>query len=565
MRLSQFLGRTLRSDPSEAETSNHKLMLRAGMIQQLAAGVYSYAPLAQRSLAKISKIIREEMDAAGGQEVKLPTLQPRELWQQSGRDATFGPDLIRLQDRRNREMVLAPTHEEAITLLVKQYLQSYRDLPLLVYQIQTKFRDELRPRSGLIRVREFDMKDAYSFNANIDSLDETYERMVEVYRNIFERCGIPAIQIEADSGAIGGKDSHEFVMPSGIGEDVFIHCPKCDYAANAERAVFVRPPSPSEPPRPIEDVHTPGQKTIQDLVENLQITPEQTLKAVIYIADSEMVFVTIRGDLEVNDIKLKRALSCNDLRLATDEEVAAAGIPAGSASAVGLKDIKSIADESINIGTNFVTGANKTDYHLLNVNTPRDLAPDLVADIGLATDGHLCLNCETELEATRGIEVGHVFKLGTFFSEALEATFQDSDGQQRPAIMGCYGIGIGRLLAAAVENNRDETGMRLPESISPFQVYLVGLNLENPDVADTAETIYQQLLNAGIEVLYDDRTDSAGVKFNDADLLGFPVRIVVSPRNLKDGNAEVKRRIEDNVDMVPLSDVSGHVAALFTK
>ena len=565
MRLSQFLGRTLRSDPSEAETSNHKLMLRAGMIQQLAAGVYSYAPLAQRSLTKISNIIRQEMDAAGGQEVKLPTLQPRELWQQSGRDATFGPDLIRLQDRRNREMVLAPTHEEAITLLVKQYLQSYRDLPLLVYQIQTKFRDEVRPRSGLIRAREFDMKDAYSFNANVDSLDETYERMVKVYHNIFERCGIPVVQIEADSGAIGGKDSHEFIMPSEIGEDIFIHCPKCGYAANAERAVFVRPPSPSDAPRLVEDVHTPGQKTIQDLVKNLQITSEQTLKTVIYVADSKMLFVTIRGDLEVNDIKLKRALGCNDLRLATDEEVAAANIPAGSASAVGLKGIKSIADESINVGTNFVTGANKADYHLLNVNTPRDLAPDLIADIALAESGHSCLNCETKLEAARGIEVGHVFKLGTFFSDALEATFQDAEGQQQPAIMGCYGIGIGRLLAAAVEKNRDEKGMTLPESIAPFQVYLVGLNMENVDVAETTESIHQQLQDAGIEVLYDDRMDSAGVKFNDADLLGFPVRVIVSPRNLKDDKAEVKLRTEDEVNMVALGDVSGHVSALLQR
>jgi prolyl-tRNA synthetase len=562
VRLSQFLGRTLRSDPSEAETENHKLMLRTGMIQQLAAGVYSYAPLALRSLHKIETIIREEIDAAGGQEIKLPALQPRELWQQSGRDATFGPDLIRLQDRRSREMVLAPTHEEAVTLLVKQHLQSYRDLPMLVYQIQTKFRDEVRPRGGLIRVREFDMKDGYSFHADAESLDQTYQRMVQAYHNIFERCGIPAMQIEADSGAIGGKDSHEFIMPSQIGEDTFIHCPNCGYAANAERAVFTRPPALSEALLPVEDVHTPGQKTIQDLVDFLHVTPEQTLKAVFYMAEGAMVFVTIRGDLDVNDIKLKRALGCNDLRLATDEEVAAAGLVAGSASAVGLKGIKSVADESILVGTNFVAGANKPDYHLLNVNTPRDFTPGLVADIALAEGGHACLKCDTAFEAARGIEVGHVFKLGTFFSVALEATFQDPEGQQQPAIMGCYGIGVGRLLAATVEQNHDEKGMTLPVSIAPFHVYLAGLNMETAEVAEAADSIYQQLQDAGVEVFYDDRTESAGVKFNDADLLGFPVRVVVSPRNLKEGKAEIKLRIEADASMVSLEEAANHVVAL---
>ena len=564
MRLSQFLGRTLRSDPSEAETANHKLMLRTGMIQQIAAGVYSYAPLALRSLTKISNIIREEMNAAGGQEIKLPMLQPRELWQKSGRDATYGPDLIRLQDRRSRDMVLAPTHEEAVTLLVKQHLQSYRDLPMLVYQIQTKFRDEIRPRGGLIRAREFDMKDAYSFNADQESLDQTYQRMVQAYYNIFKRCGIPVVAIEADSGAIGGKDSQEFIMPSSIGEDTFLTCPGCGYAANAEKGAFTRPPAPSEELLPLEDIHTPGQKTIQDLVDNLHVTPAQTLKAVFYMSDGEMTFVTIRGDLDVQEVKLKRALGSNDLRLATDEEVAAAGIVAGSASAVGLKGIKSIADESILVGTNFVAGANKPDYHLRNVNIPRDFEPDIVADIATAEAGHACVRCGTAFEAQRGIEVGHVFKLGTFYSETLDATFQDQDGRQQPAIMGCYGIGIGRLLAASVEQNHDEKGMTLPANVAPFQVYLAGLNMENVEVTEAAESIYEQLQDVGIEVLYDDRTESAGVKFNDADLLGFPVRVVVSPRNLKEGVAEIKRRIESDASMVSLEETANHVAALLT-
>ena len=565
MRLSQFLAKTLRDDPAEAETANHRLMLRTGMIQQIASGVYSYAPLAMRSLAKVEAIVRDEMNAAGGQEVKLPTLQPRELWQQTGRDAAFGPDLMRLKDRRERELVIAPTHEEAVTLLVKQHLQSYRDLPQLVYQIQTKFRDEPRPRGGLVRVREFDMKDAYSFDADAESLDETYQRMVQAYRNIFRRCGIPAVMIEADSGAIGGKDSHEFIMPTEIGEDTFIQCPGCGYAANAERAEFQRPPAPAGEPLPVEDVHTPGLKTIADLVDFLGITPEQTLKAVFYVVDGEMVFVTVRGDLEVNEIKLKRLLGATELHHASDEEVAAAGLVAGSASAVGLTGMKSVADESIYVGANFAAGANRPDWHMKNVNTPRDFVPDAVGDIALAEAGHKCVHCGGEFISERGVEVGHVFKLGTFFSETLNATFLSPEGSLLPAIMGCYGIGIGRLLAATIEHNRDERGMRLPVSVSPFQVYLAALNADNPEVMSAAGDVYRQLTEAGFETLYDDRAESAGVKFNDADLFGFPVRVVVSPRNLREGKAEVKRRDADSAELVPLADTVASVAALLSE
>ena len=565
MRLSQFLGRTLRDDPAEAETQNHRLMLRTGMIQQLAAGVYSYAPLALRSLAKVADIVRDEMNAAGGQEVKLPALQPRELWQQTGRDSAFGPDLMRLKDRREREMVIAPTHEEAVTLLVKQHMQSYRDLPLLVYQIQTKFRDEPRPRGGLVRVREFDMKDAYSFDADAESLDATYLRMVEAYRNIFSRCGIPAVMIEADSGAIGGKDSHEFIMPTEIGEDTFIQCPKCGYAANAERAAFRRPPAPGGEPLPVEDVHTPGLKTIADLVDFMGITPEQTLKAVFYVADGEMVFVSVRGDLDVNEVKLKRLLGATDLHQATDEEVEAAGLVAGSASAVGLNGIRNVADESVHVGANFAAGANRPDWHLKNVNTPRDFVPDLVGDIALAQAGHRCLNCGGTFIAERGMEVGHVFKLGTFFSEALNATFLSPEGSLQPAIMGCYGIGIGRLLAATIEQNRDERGMCLPVSVAPFHVYLAALNAENTEVSMAADGVYRQLSDAGIEALYDDRAESAGVKFNDADLMGFPVRVVVSPRNLREGVAEIKRRSASDAQLVPLEEVPATVSDLLAE
>ncbi|MDE2900169.1 MAG: proline--tRNA ligase [Chloroflexota bacterium] len=565
MRLSQFLAKTLRDDPAEAETANHRLMLRTGMIQQIAAGVYSYAPLALRSLAKVETIVREEMNAAGGQEVKLPALQPRELWVQTGRDAAFGPDLLRLKDRRERDLVIAPTHEEAVTLLVKQHLQSYRDLPQLVYQIQTKFRDEPRPRGGLVRVREFDMKDAYSFDADAESLDETYQRMVQAYRNIFRRCGIPAVMIEADSGAIGGKDSHEFIMPTEIGEDTFIQCPDCGYAANAERAAFQRPPAPAGEPLPVEEVHTPGLTTIAELVNFLSVTPEQTLKAVFYVADGEMVFVSVRGDLEVNEVKLKRLLGANDLHYATDEEVEAAGLVAGSASAVGLTGVKSVADESVHVGANFVVGANRRDWHLLNANTPRDFVPDLVGDIALAEAGHRCLQCGGEFIAERGVEVGHVFKLGTFFSEALNATFLSPEGSLQPAIMGCYGIGIGRLLAATIEHNRDERGMRLPPNVSPFQVYLAALNAEDAAVAEAADGVYRALTDAGFETLYDDRAESAGVKFNDADLFGFPVRVVVSPRNLRQGVAEVKRRDADSAHLVSLEDTAATVKGLLAE
>ena len=565
MRLSRFLAKTLRDEPAEAETANHRLLLRTGMIQQVAAGVYSYAPLAQRSLAKVAAIVREEMDAAGGQEIKLPTLQPRELWQQTGRDAAFGPDLMRLKDRRERELVIAPTHEETVTLLVKQHLQSYRDLPQLVYQIQTKFRDEPRPRGGLVRVREFDMKDAYSFDADAESLDETYHRMVQAYRNIFRRCGIPAVMIEADSGAIGGKDSHEFIMPSAIGEDTFIQCPDCGYAANAERAAFQRPPAPTSYPLPVEDVHTPGLKTIADLVDFLGITPEQTLKAVFYVADGRMVFVSIRGDLEVNEIKLKRLLGATELHHASDEEVESAGLVAGSASAVGLTGMKSVADESIYVGANFAAGANRPDWHLKNVNAPRDFVPDIVGDVALAQAGYRCVHCGGRFIAERGVEVGHVFKLGTFFSESLNATFLSPDGSLQPAIMGCYGIGIGRLLAAVIEHNHDERGMRLPASVAPFQVYLAALNAEDANVAAAADEVYRRLTEAGFETLYDDRAESAGVKFNDADLFGFPVRVVVSPRNIRDGNAEVKRRDADSALLTPLGETPATVAALLAE
>ena len=555
-----MLSKTLRDDPPDAETASHRLMLRAGLIHQVAAGVYSYLPLALRSLRKIENIIREEMDAAGGQELMMPALQPEELWQQTGRREAFGDNMFSLDDRRGRPMVLAPTHEEVITNVVKANVQSYRDLPLILYQIQTKFRDEPRPRAGLVRVREFDMKDAYSFNANEASLDDSYQAMALAYRNIFKRCGLPVLMAEADSGAIGGKDSHEFLLPTETGEDTVITCPSCSYTANAEKAESTIPEVENEPEQALEEVSTPGTKTIAALAAFLNVPESQTLKAVFYMSDGDPVFVTIRGDLDVNEVKLKNVLNSRDLRLAEDHEVKAAGLVAGSASAVGISGIKRVADVSITNGSNFVVGANKPDVHFKGANYPRDFEADIVTDISLAQPGQLCPRCGHTLDSTRGIEVGHIFKLGSFFSEALGADFLDSQGQQHPIIMGCYGIGVGRLLAAAVEQNNDDAGIVFPIPVAPYQVHLVGLNVAAEDVAEAADKLYDELRFAGVEVLYDDREDAAaGVKFNDADLLGLPVRLVVSPRNLKAGVVEIKGRMDSEAGSVALDAVVGEV------
>ena len=555
MRWSKLFGKTLREEPAEAELASHRLMLKAGMIYQAASGVYGYLPLAWRSLRKIEQIIREEIDAEGGQELRLPALQPRELWRQSGRDEAYGPDLFRLEDRRERPLVIAPTHEEILTMMVRANVFSYRDLPLILYQIQTKFRDEPRPRGGLIRVREFDMKDAYSFDVDEAGLDESFQAMARAYRNIYARIGLTAIMVDADSGAIGGKDSNEFILLADAGEDSIILCESCDYAANVEKAAFTKPPMPIEEPRPLEERHTPGVKTIEGLAELLGIPTSETLKAVFYSADGEVVFVVIRGDLEVNEIKLRNALGCNDLRLATPEEVEEAGLVAGSASPVGLNGVRVFADDSIQMGSNFAVGANREDYHLVNANYPRDFEADVITDLALAEVGFGCPRCETPLVIRRGIEVGHIFKLGTRYSEALEAYFPDQQDEQRPIIMGCYGIGVGRLLGAAIEQHHDERGIVFPAPIAPYQVCLTALNVENADVAAAADSLYDDLRRAGVETLYDDRTESAGVKFNDADLLGLPLRLVVSARNLRQGVVEVKRRSEDDAESVPAGEV----------
>jgi len=556
VRISKLFGKTQREVPAEAETVSHRLLLKAGMIHQVAAGVYSYLPLAWRVLKKIENIIREEMNAAGGQELMLPVLQPLELWQETGRDLAFGKGLFTLSDRRDRKLALGPTHEEVITQLVSYNVKSYRDLPLLLYQIQTKFRDEPRPRAGLVRVREFTMKDLYSFDCDEEGLSQSYNKMLQAYQNIYIRCGLPTLLVEADSGAIGGKDSHEFMVITETGEDEIIYCPNCGYSANAEKAQSIKAKLADEKPLPLEEVDTPGITTIEELANFLKVPKNHTLKAVFYVADAELIFAVIRGDIAINEVKLKNSLHCFDLRLASEAEVKEAGIVAGSASPIGVSGIRVIADDSITSGTNFIAGANKPDTHFRNVNYPRDFKVDLVTDVARAKAGEGCPRCDHKLSFSRGIEVGHIFKLGTFLSQKLGAFFVDANGVSQPMVMGCYGIGLGRLMAAAVEQNHDDKGIIWPMSITPYHIYLCPLYLENSEVATAAENLYAGLEAEGLEVLFDDRQESPGVKFNDADLLGIPIRVTISPRTLETNSAEIKKRSEKESELVPLEEAA---------
>ncbi|MFO7997199.1 MAG: proline--tRNA ligase [Dehalococcoidia bacterium] len=576
MRFSKLFGKTLRQAPAEAESVSHQLLLRAGMIAQEAAGIYSYLPLGWRVLRKIENIIREEMNKAGGQDLMLPVLQPFELWQKSGRDVSFGKSLFTLTDRKEHTLALGPTHEEVITDLVRRYVQSYRELPLLLYQIQTKLRDEPRPRSGLLRVREFIMKDLYSFDADEAGLDQSYRKTSQAYRDIYARLSLPTLMIEADSGAIGGKESHEFMVLTDTGEDEIIYCSSCGYAANAEKARFVKTVENAIPAGQssehsegevrnllsLEEIATPEAKTIEEVAHFVGVPTSQTLKAVFYSADGEFSFVVIRGDLEVNETKLRNALKCSELRLATEGEVAEIGLTAGFASPIGVKGVQVVADDSITSGSNFVVGANRPGYHFKNANYPRDFQIDLMTDIALARPGDTCPRCRGELSSVRGIEVGHVFKLGTFISEKFEAFFLDNAGKSRPIVMGCYGIGLGRLLAAIVEQSHDDKGIIWPLSVAPYQVYLCPIQLDKPAVFPTAEKIYQELQDEGIEVLFDDRGDSPGVKFNDADLLGIPLRLTLSPRTLQSQSIEAKWRTEKKTELLPLENLAARVKKL---
>jgi prolyl-tRNA synthetase len=566
MRLSRLFGKTLREVPADADTISHQYLLRAAMISQLTTGVYSFLPLGQRVLNKIENIIRDESNKAGGQEVILPVLHPVEIWQKSGRESILGEILFHLKDRRGHELVLGPTHEEIITDLVSRNVQSYRDLPLMLYQLHTKLRDEPRPRAGLLRVREFVMHDLYSFDLDEKGLDISYEKMRQAYSNIFSRCGLPAILVEADSGAIGGKDSYEFMLVAASGEDEIIFCAECNCAANVEKMIAVKRQVEAEIPLPLEEVNTPGISAIEDLARFLKVGAGRTLKVVLYAADNEPVMAVIRGDLEINEVKLRKILHCTDLRLATEAEVAAAGLVAGFVSPVGLHaPIKIIADDSVVAGVNFIAGANKKDTHLKNVNFLRDFKVDVVQDIARARAGDPCPKCACALSATRGIEVGHIFKLGTLYSEKMGAKFIDENGASKPCVMGTYGIGVGRLMAAAIEQNHDSKGIIWPLSIAPYQVHLCGLFMDNPVAAEAAEKLYQEMEARGIEVLFDDRVESPGVKFNDADLIGAPLRVTISPRTLEGNNVEFKRRTEKKALIMPLSGIVEYLQGLIQK
>jgi len=565
MRLSRLFGRTLRDTPVEAKLISHQLSLRAGLIRQLAAGLYTYLPLGWRVLRKIEDIMRQEMNAIGGQELSMPVVNPAEIWRATGRyDAPSpGPALVRFRDRTDHDMVLAMTHEEVVADLLHKEIHSHRQLPLVIYHIQTKFRDELRARGGLIRAREFTMKDAYSCHADAGSLDQFYPQMYQAYVNIFQRCGVEAIAVAADSGVMGGHSSHEFMGVSQAGEDTLILCPECGYAANAETATFIKPDGAAGSQGPVIEVATPDCKTIAQVAKYLDVPVRQTLKAVFYTTGSgEFVFALIRGDLEVNLTKLSNALEGAELNPATAEEIKAAGIIAGYASPVGLAGIRVIADDSITLGDNFVAGANREEYHLTNVNYPRDFSVTAMTDIALVRAGDQCPQCQSALQAARGIEVGHLFKLGTRYSESLGATYQDKSGRVRPIVMGSYGIGTGRLMAAIIEQNHDEHGIIWPASIAPYLIHLVSLGPPGSEVAARAEGLYHRLLQGSCEVLYDDREESAGVKFNDADLIGLPWRITVSRRTLARNGIELKGRGNSTSRLVPAADLESVLAEL---
>lgn len=551
MRMSKLFSRTLRETPAEAEIPSHQLLLRAGFIRQLAAGIFSYLPLARRSLTKIENIIRQEMDAIGGQEVSMPVVHPAKIWKETGRWYEIDAEMGRFQDRSGRDMVLAMTHEEVVADLVRVEVHSYRQLPLMIYHVQTKWRDDPRPRAGLIRVREFTMKDSYSLDADFEGLDVQYRDHYQAYFNIFHRCGLPVIAVKSDVGMMGGKLAHEFMYLAPVGEDTLMLCEGCGYSANRQVAVFRKPLLPHEEPLPVEKVATPEMKTIADLAEFLNIPESLTAKAVFLIATipegedtrEQFVFAVLRGDMELNENKLLNAIKAQALRPALEDEIIAVGAVPGYASPLGLEDVLVVVDDIIPDSPNLVAGANQEGYHLRNVNYGRDYQADIVVDIAAAQDGDACPECGAKMTAQRGIEVGNIFKLGTRYSEAMGAEFLDADGVSKPVVMGSYGIGSGRTLACVAEEYHDDDGLVLPVSVAPYQVHLVlltGKGDEEP--SDAAERLYFDLQAAGVEVLFDDRQESPGVKFNDADLIGLPIRLTVSQRSLKAGGVEFKRR-----------------------
>ncbi|AEV18762.1 MULTISPECIES: proline--tRNA ligase [Geobacillus] len=557
MRQSQAFIPTLREVPADAEVKSHQLLLRAGFIRQSASGVYTFLPLGQRVLQKVEAIIREEMNRIGAMELFMPALQPAELWQQSGRWYSYGPELMRLKDRHERDFALGPTHEEMITAIVRDEVKTYKRLPLVLYQIQTKFRDEKRPRFGLLRGREFMMKDAYSFHTSKESLDETYNNMYEAYANIFRRCGLNFRAVIADSGAIGGKDTHEFMVLSDIGEDTIAYSDASDYAANIEMAPVVATYEKSdEPPAELKKVATPGQKTIAEVASHLQISPERCIKSLLFNVDGRYVLVLVRGDHEANEVKVKNVLDATVVELATPEETERVmNAPIGSLGPIGVsEDVTVIADHAVAAITNGVCGANEEGYHYIGVNPGRDFAVSQYADLRFVKEGDPSPDGKGTIRFARGIEVGHVFKLGTKYSEAMNAVYLDENGQTQTMIMGCYGIGVSRLVAAIAEQFADEHGLVWPASVAPFHIHLLTANAKSDEQRALAEEWYEKLGQAGFEVLYDDRPERAGVKFADSDLIGIPLRVTVGKR-AGEGVVEVKVRKTGETFDVPVSEL----------
>ena len=565
MRISHLFSQTLREAPAESEVASHKLLVRAGFINQLGAGIFTYLPLAQRSLKKIMQIMREEIDGIGGQEICMPVVQPADVWKETGRYFEIGSEMGRFKDKSGHDMVLAMTHEEIVADLVRNTIQSYRQMPALIYHLQTKWRDDPRPRAGLIRVREFTMLDSYSLDTDYAGLDKQYQVHYDAYFRIYKRCGLPAVAVQSDTGMMGGKMAHEFMYLTPIGEDSLLFCDACRYSANRQVALMRKPALPAETPLPLQKVATPHASSIEELARFLNISASRTAKAVFFVATSEggkdgsessrFVFAVVRGDMEVNETKLTNLLKARELRPATDEEIRAVGAEPGYASPLGLKDALVVVDDLIPQCANLVAGANEAGYHFLNVNYGRDFTASIVADICAASEGSACPDCGAPMRLTRGVEVGNIFKLGTRYSDALGCNYLDETGIARPVIMGSYGIGVGRLLACIAEEHHDERGLIWPQSVAPYPVHLVVLPGKNVDTWSVAEIIEEGLTQAGLEPLMDDRAESAGVKFNDADLIGIPLRITVSERALKQGGVEFKHRSGGEAWIVPVEQV----------
>jgi prolyl-tRNA synthetase len=569
MRMSHMFGTTLRQAPTDAEVASHQLLVRAGFIRQLGSGIYSLMPMGKRSIDKIEDIMREEMNAIGGQEIFMPVVHPADLWKETGRWYQIGDEMSRFHDKNGRDMVLAMTHEEVVTDLARREVQSYKQLPMLVYHLQTKWRDDPRPRAGLIRVREFTMKDSYSLDKDEAGLDKQYRAHYQAYFNIFNRAAVPAVAVRSDVGMMGGSLAHEYMYLTAAGEDTLLLCDKCGYRANRQIALFKKATPKSEKAAELQKVSTPNMKTIEGLAEFLKVDKSRTAKAVFMTAkfkDGEeetekLVFAIVRGDMDVNETKLVNAIKAQEMRPAHEDEIKASGAVAGYASPIGLKGVLVVVDDLIPDSPNLVAGANEAGYHYVNVNYGRDYSAEIVADIASADEGSPCPNCGSAMRTSRGVEVGNIFKLGTRYSASLGANYLDEHGKEQPVIMGSYGIGSGRLLACVAEEHHDDKGLIWPITVSPYDVHLVGLRGGEAE----ADLLYGQLRDVGLEVLFDDRDESPGVKFNDADLIGLPIRVTVSERSLKEGGVEIKLRKEADKRIVAKENAIREVTDLKAK